>query len=966
MASLTGQTISSTYDSLLKVTDNGPLNSSLRTITDGLGNSSSLQLSTIAAYITGGLTVTGQLQLGSTISNGTYTYTLPSATGTLALTSDIHSAVTLSAIGSTANANGATLTGQVLNLQPADASFGGVVTTGTQTFAGAKIFSNDIRVNTINIGLGGGAVITNTRVGVSALSVNTSGDFNTANGYYSLFSNTSGNSNTANGTVTIANNTTGSFNTAYGSSAGSINTTGSNNIFLGYNSDGQSATESNRTWIGNTDTTSTWVGGNLLLGTRTNATSDKLQVTGSAKITGQITLGSTITNGTYTYTLPSATGTLALTSALSAYVPYTGATGDVDLGTNNGITLTDTGSNTSINVTSSSTGQGAILVTKSGNGEGIRVLNGGIGSGFLSANTSTGIGFYINNSSTGIGLKINNDTSATGDPFIYTLNNVSKAKIDYLGNITGVAATFTGNSVFKNNDSGNPAVTFRNENGSGITAQWLTSANTVAGTIFNSGLISTTPQGDLYGSAVNSFTSSQLAASLTDETGTGSVVFSASPTFTGVPIFGSSISNGTYTYTLPSATGTLALTSALSGYLPLSGGTLTGALSGTSASFSGNVNVGVNNEQLLTISGGNLSVSGNTGTARQIALLTTSGGNAVLESTYQGASSFGSLILRTSSTDRLTIASTGAATFSGIVNASAGRVNIQGTNQNSVWLNQNAGGTSSGFLIGRSLSTTDSQDFFIYDVAAAATRLVISSTGNVGIGQTIPTQPLEVRTGTDKILQILTSGDLQIQSINDAKTANVPLNIVGSTLALKVGATTALSIASTGAATFSQDVKLGDTSQARHLDLFITAPLDGKIYWGSSASPRQSYIGADGTPRITAQCNGSGGVQLTSGATSWASLSDENVKVMTEWKTFINPLEKIISLRAGTSRYKTDSEDISRSFLIAQDVQKVLPEAVSIDDDGILGLRYTEVIPLMIAAIQEQQAQIEELKALIK
>jgi hypothetical protein len=138
--------------------------------------------------------------------------------------------------------------------------------------------------------------------------------------------------------------------------------------------------------------------------------------------------------------------------------------------------------------------------------------------------------------------------------------------------------TFTGNSVFKNNDSGNPAVTFRNENGSGITAQWLTSANTVAGTIYNSGLISTTPQGDLYGSAINSFTSSQLAASLTDETGTGSAVFSASPTFTGVPIFGSSISNGTYTYTLPSATGTLALTSALSDYVPYTGANQTLAM----------------------------------------------------------------------------------------------------------------------------------------------------------------------------------------------------------------------------------------------------------------------------------------------------------------------------------------------------------------------------------------------------
>ena len=84
--------------------------------------------------------------------------TLPSATGTLALTSDIHSAVTLSAIGATANANGATLTGQVLNLQPADASFGGVVTTGTQTFAGAKTLTSALVGTTFT---GTGLVINN-------------------------------------------------------------------------------------------------------------------------------------------------------------------------------------------------------------------------------------------------------------------------------------------------------------------------------------------------------------------------------------------------------------------------------------------------------------------------------------------------------------------------------------------------------------------------------------------------------------------------------------------------------------------------------------------------------------------------------------------------------------------------------------------------------------------------------------
>ena len=62
-------------------------------------------------------------------------------------------------------------------------------------------------------------------------------------------------------------------------------------------------------------------GGNNRVGINTDTPSYTLDVVGTAGVSGQLTLGSTITNGTYTYTLPSATGTLALASSLSSYVP---------------------------------------------------------------------------------------------------------------------------------------------------------------------------------------------------------------------------------------------------------------------------------------------------------------------------------------------------------------------------------------------------------------------------------------------------------------------------------------------------------------------------------------------------------------------------------------------------------------------------------------------------------------------
>lgn len=206
-------------------------------------------------------------------------------------------------------------------------------------------FEKDIRVNGITVGRGGSGLVSNTVLGSSALGVNASGGFNVAIGVNSLFSHNSGNSNVAVGHSSLYSNLIGGFNTAIGTSAlnnnisagnntavgssslysttgasntavgsnallsnssGSNNTaiganagygvgtnaniTGSNNIFIGRQSVGVSTSESNRTWIGNSSTTSTWLGGNLLLGTTTDA-GYKLDVTGVTRSTTRVMAG---------------------------------------------------------------------------------------------------------------------------------------------------------------------------------------------------------------------------------------------------------------------------------------------------------------------------------------------------------------------------------------------------------------------------------------------------------------------------------------------------------------------------------------------------------------------------------------------------------------------------------------------------------------------------------------------------
>lgn len=73
MSSLTGNLISSTYKSLLKIGTNNTASANLTTITDGLGNATALSLSTATASIAGDLVLTGTLEV---THSGVSTYTL--------------------------------------------------------------------------------------------------------------------------------------------------------------------------------------------------------------------------------------------------------------------------------------------------------------------------------------------------------------------------------------------------------------------------------------------------------------------------------------------------------------------------------------------------------------------------------------------------------------------------------------------------------------------------------------------------------------------------------------------------------------------------------------------------------------------------------------------------------------------------------------------------------------------------
>lgn len=180
--------------------------------------------------------------------------------------------------------------------------------------------------------------------------------------------------------------------------------------------------------------------------------------------------------------------------------------------------------------------------------------------------------------------------------------------------------------------------------------------------------------------------------------------------------------------------------------------------------------------------------------------------------------------------------------------------------------------------------------------------------------------------------------------------------------------TIGFSVASTEVSRFdsSGNFCVGTTSAVGQIN--IVAPVNTKTeFYMLKNTQVEGHIGFKSSTDSNWYFNtgaslGAYGLYQANNGNSWVAVSDETLK--TDLTPILDGINKVASLRSVTGRYTTDPIDKSRSFLIAQDVQKVLPEAVSIADSetGTLGLSYTDVIPLLVAAIKELKAEIDLLK----
>jgi hypothetical protein len=122
------------------------------------------------------------------------------------------------------------------------------------------------------------------------------------------------------------------------------------------------------------------------------------------------------------------------------------------------------------------------------------------------------------------------------------------------------------------------------------------------------------------------------------------------------------------------------------------------------------------------------------------------------------------------------------------------------------------------------------------------------------------------------------------------------------------------------------------------------------------------------TPAQTAKLNSSGTFTVLGDIVAYGSPSD--IRLKENIKPIKSALDKVSKLQGVTFDWKEKSEDIldikEDIGFIAQDVQKVLPELVRENDNGMLSMRHQGITPILLEAIKELKAEIEELKKQIK
>ena len=268
--------------------------------------------------------------------------------------------------------------------------------------------------------------------------------------------------------------------------------------------------------------------------------------------------------------------------------------------------------------------------------------------------------------------------------------------------------------------------------------------------------------------------------------------------------------------------------------------------------------------------------------------------------------------------------------------SSAGGINIGATGTNG----------SLALTSFKTMSQTATGNMSINANSTSASAFAVSSAGGVAIGAT----------GTNGTLA-LTSYKAMSQTASDTITQTAAGDF---TINANSSTTTSFTVASAGAVTIGATGTNGSLSlnsyNAMNIGLGAT---NGMIITSNAAATNSNYVLQMycGSTRIYWADTLGNHTALS----SVSALSDNRLK--TNIQPIDNCLDKVMKLNGVYFNWSDPERSAHRNIgLIAQNVQEVVPELVNSSDE-YLSVNYAQMVSVLIGAIQEQQKQIDELKA---
>jgi len=124
-----------------------------------------------------------------------------------------------------------------------------------------------------------------------------------------------------------------------------------------------------------------------------------------------------------------------------------------------------------------------------------------------------------------------------------------------------------------------------------------------------------------------------------------------------------------------------------------------------------------------------------------------------------------------------------------------------------------------------------------------------------------------------------------------------------------------------------------------------------------------SKVGIGTGSDATYELKVSGDIGATGDIVAYIS-SDERLK--DNIQLIENPIQKVEQLRGVTWEWNDEASDAAKDSpnvgVIAQDVERVLPELVHDRENGYKGVDYSKLTGLLIEAMKEQQRQLDEMR----